>query len=484
MPFRRFFILAVFFASVAAGGVARAALKDDVDSALADRFAQKCTTGIRIIRLGESADASTVVYEHNSDTPLTPASNLKLVTTAAALDGLGADFKFQTALALKGDEVAIVGDGDPSMGDAEMLKKVNWTTTSVFQSWAGVLQKRGLTKVARVRVDDSVFDDEFFHPNWPLDQEHKRYEAQVAGLNLNANCLDFYLKTQGPGQVVAYTTDPQTDYASVTNRCTLGSENAVWLSRTRGGNDVILRGQTRGDTGPIPVTIDDPPLFAGTVLAESLDRAGLAVADHKPARDRTIRGSLVKPDASAGWTVVAVHETPIELVIARANKDSMNLFAEALCKRLGFAKTKEPGSWKNGTAAVGAFLRSLDVPAEAFKLDDGCGLSKENKISPAAIATVLQHEYFSENRDLYLRTLSVAGQDGTLDNRFPGSSLQGRVFGKSGYVDGVSTLSGFIKRADGSLYIFSIMMNDVPRGANGQAKAVQERVVKAIDDNG
>jgi D-alanyl-D-alanine carboxypeptidase/D-alanyl-D-alanine-endopeptidase (penicillin-binding protein 4) len=235
---------------------------------------------------------------------------------------------------------------------------------------------------------------------------------------------------------------------------------------------------------PISVTVHDPPMLAGTVLAETLSRAGIEI-DGATQRDRTIRQQMTDAvtnppnDSAQKWTPVAIHETPIGTVLARANKDSMNLYADAICKRIGATATATTGSWENGNAAIAAFLQGIGIKSDEFTLDDGCGLSKENYISPNAIARVLAHAFAGPNREAFLNSLSVAGSDGTLDKRFRDSDLRGRVFGKSGYVSGVSSLSGYVKAKDGNWYAFAILLNGVSDIA--ACKQIQERIVKAID---
>lgn len=457
--------------------VARADMKDSIDAVLADPYLKRVEAGVKIVRLGESPEKSVTLYERGATTPLIPASNLKLITTAAALDGLGADFHFRTLLVQSGTKLAIVGDGDPTLGDAEMLKKVGWQSTTTFKTWGEALAARGLKQVDSLVYDDSILDGTFVHPNWPADQLHKRYVAGVAGLNFNANCLDFYLKPNARGATVSYETDPPTEYAKVENNCTYTDRNAVWLSRAATSRSIELRGQTNGANGePISVTIDEPPLFTATVLQETFAKAGVAIAG-SPTRD-AVRSKLGE------WVTLAIHETPIEQVIARANKDSMNVYAEALCKRLGAAKSPtEPGSWKTGTTAVGAFLQSVGVPAGEFSLDDGCGLSRKNTISPNAIVHVLMHEHFAARREAFIASLSVAGTDGTLKDRFDTiPAFHQRVIGKSGFIDGVSSLSGFLKSKDGqTTYAFSILFNGIGKGTNSNAKRLQERIVAAIE---
>jgi D-alanyl-D-alanine carboxypeptidase/D-alanyl-D-alanine-endopeptidase (penicillin-binding protein 4) len=182
------------------------------------------------------------------------------------------------------------------------------------------------------------------------------------------------------------------------------------------------------------------------------------------------------------WTLLAVHETPLSSVIDRANKDSMNLYAECLCKRLGFARYGQ-GTWKTGTTAVADFLRLLKIPSSQYALDDGCGLSKSNAISAHLMVTVLMHDYFGPNSDVWIGSLAVAGQDGTLAERFHGSDLRGRVIAKTGFVNGVSCLSGYLRAKDDNWYCFSILFNGIPDGSNSGAKILQERIVRAIDQH-
>jgi D-alanyl-D-alanine carboxypeptidase/D-alanyl-D-alanine-endopeptidase (penicillin-binding protein 4) len=339
-------------------------------------------------------------------------------------------------------------------------------------------------------VDDSVFDQQFLHPHWPADQVHKRYVAEVGGLSLNVNCVDFQVQATSPGLRVRYTMDPNTGYVAVRNTCVGGNENKIWLSREPGGNDIILRGEAKGSTQvPVSVTVHDPPMFAGTVFAETLSLKGVqrggVVKRQQGFRQRRERDG----DEKAGWEVIGVHETPLTTVLGRANKDSMNLYAESLCKRLGReagakSGTKESGSWASGTAAVADFLRHIGIDEKEFTLDDGCGLSRHDAISPHALTRVLTHEYHAKAKGAYMNSLSVAGVDGTLEDRFRTSDmrdLRGRVVGKSGFINGVRTLSGFLKGKDGRYYAFSILMNHIPDDPT--VKVLQEKIVRAVDNH-
>jgi D-alanyl-D-alanine carboxypeptidase/D-alanyl-D-alanine-endopeptidase (penicillin-binding protein 4) len=249
-----------------------------------------------------------------------------------------------------------------------------------------------------------------------------------------------------------------------------------------GTNTVELKGQANtSNVVAVSVSIHDPAMYAATVFAEVLQRNGIEVTG-SPQRDRTIRATLDakgSPTTQPALNVLAIHETPIAAVLHRANKDSMNVYAEAMCKRLGAEVSGQSGSWENGTAAMAAFVKSCGVSDNEFSFDDGCGLSKQNGISANAIAHVLAHDFAGRNRDVFLESLSIAGVDGTLDNRFKDSDLRGRVMGKSGFINGVSALSGFVHAKDDRWYAFSVLMNGV--GDVATCKQLQERIVKAID---
>ncbi len=462
--------------------VARADLTAGVDAVLRDDLIAKASVGIKIVRLGKSADDSPVLYQHNPAAPLVPASNLKLITTSAALEKLGADFSFHTILLRHSDDLIVIGDGDPSLGDAEMLKKVGWDVDTVFKTWAQELVKRNVKSVHQVIVDDSVFDELTIHPHWPADQLLSHYEPEVAGLNLNTNCLDVYVRPNGPGQPVVYWTNPATSLVTMKSICIGGNDNSVWLSRPAGSNDITIHGiADHANDVPVQITIHDPSLYAGSVLADTLKSASVAFTG-TVTRDRTMRAAYIAAARAhdKSWEVIGVHETPLPRAIARCNKDSMNLYAECICKRLGFA-TSSTGSWQTGTAAVGAYLHDLGISKAEYTLDDGCGLSKENAISPNLIATVLIHDYFGKNTKEWMASLSVDGEDGTLAKRFHGSTLRGRVVAKTGFVNGVSCLSGYVHARDDNWYCFSIMFNGIAKGSNSHAKQLQEDIIKAID---
>jgi len=478
---RPFYAAAVLWLAMIAPALA-GDINEDIRAVLADKLLAKTSVGIRIVRLAETSGAVKVVYEHNPTLPLIPASNLKVITTSAALDTLGPEFKFRTLLVMKGEDLAVIGDGDPTLGDAELLKKVGWDTLTVFNAWAARLKEKNVAAARNLLVDDSVFEQLFQNPNWPPKQDDRRYMAGVAGLNLNANCVDVTVNSNGFGQLVSYSLNPPTKYVTIKNTCIHGNENSIVLSRVQGTNNIILGGESRGSTqAPVSVNVEDPSMFAGTVLMETLASSGITFSG-TVIRDRTIRTQINGKDKE-GWTVVAVHETPLPVALGRANKDSMNLYAESMGKRLAAEVNHSTGDWKSATAAMGAFMKRAGVADNQYNFDDCCGLSKQNNITTDAMTRVLVYDFFSRNRQTFFSSLAIAGVDGTLDDRFRGSDLRGRVFAKSGFVEGVSALSGYFKAKDDNWYAFSILMNGIPAKSNSAYKQLQEKIITAVDSN-
>jgi D-alanyl-D-alanine carboxypeptidase/D-alanyl-D-alanine-endopeptidase (penicillin-binding protein 4) len=485
MSTTRIACLAAFVSAAAAAWAppaARAAtdLSAEVDAALREPALARAAIGVQVVRLGPTPgtlSAPAVVYRHDAGLPLTPASNLKLLTTSAALDRLGPGFEFRTQLVAHDGDLILVGDGDPAFGDAELVTRWGGDVDTVFRQWAAQLAKLGVSHVRNVAVDDTVFDDsEMFHPRWPADQRLQRYEAEVAGMDLNANCLDVFVRPTSPGRPVVVQANPRTAYATLTDDCLTG-RGAWGMTRAVEDNAVTVKGRADvANTVPQSVTIHDPPLYAATVLAEAVSAAGVRVTGDVR-RDATARAAVAQGDPS--YRLLAVNVTPLPVVMARANKDSMNLYAECLCKRLGASATGGGGgSWVTGTAVVASFLRKVGVPIDQFHLDDGCGLSKANAVTAAAVTQVLAYDFAGPHARIFMDTLAVAGADGTLEGRFAKSTLKGRVLAKTGTVNGVSCLSGYLHARDGQWYAFSILMNHLAGGG----KPVQERIVRAIDD--
>jgi D-alanyl-D-alanine carboxypeptidase/D-alanyl-D-alanine-endopeptidase (penicillin-binding protein 4) len=408
------------------------------------------------------------LFSHDATLPLGPASNCKLLTTSAAFEKYGPAATFKTFLYQVGPDLLLVGGGDPGLGDAKICAAAGTTPTAAFEQWAATLKKAGITQYRDLIVDDRIFDSQWTHPNWPADQTLDWYAAPIAGLNFNANCLDWTPKLTPQG--VALELMPPTSYVSITIKATKGPATKVSLLRPANSNKFELRGTvaSSGST-PYSVPIYDPGLWTGTILADTLAHAGISASGH-----------IRRPQADERFpqgTLLATHETPLLAVLERANTNSLNMMAECLCKRLGYDATGKPGSWANGTAAVEAYAASLGVRPEWVSLDDGSGLSNKNKVAARAFTTVLAHVAARPDGNQFLATLAVPGDDGTLIRRFKGLSVAPHVQAKTGHITGVSALSGYILLPT-RRFAFSILVNKY----QGNVNPLQDQICQALYD--
>ena len=176
-------------------------------------------------------------------------------------------------------------------------------------------------------------------------------------------------------------------------------------------------------------------------------------------RERVGPQRLLQP----GVAIVAEHVTPLPAILSRIGKNSQNLFAECLLKRLGheraLRKGRSPavGSWETGREAVLEFCADAGIDVAGMVVSDGSGLSRDNRATARQFAAVLAHTYRHEHRDVFIGALSTAGEDGSLSRRM--GDVAGRVLAKTGYMHGVRTLSGYVQTDAGRRLCFSVMFN-------------------------
>lgn len=433
-----------------------------------------------------------VLVAIDADEPMIPASNMKLITTAAALDVLGPEFVFRTELGIiepapanpaGGATLVVKGDGDPAFGDPELLREHGLSVDDLLDQWAQAVVKTGRTHVDRLLIDDRVFDRTFTHPDWPANQLIKSYCAQVAGLNFHDNCIDV-LMTPARRQGLAPTIElfPPAPFLETVNEATTGKTDIYGVIRAPGTNRFVFHGSIRNKPyGPFQATVHDPALFFGNVFAERLRQRGVTVASvERPADDQL----LPTPRA------LHVVQTTLPLVLTRTNRDSQNMFAEALIKRMGRAVTGASGSWENGAAAVRLALRDrLGPRSSVVSIADGSGMSRDNRVTARVLVELLaslHNDADATKAAIYRKSLAHGGVSGTLDDRL--QELAGQVYGKSGYLSGVSALSGYLVLPAGPeggqprTIAFSFLFNGFePPVYNLHMKALQDKLVGAIE---
>jgi len=419
-----------------------------------------------------SVETGEAVYERNPHLALLPASNMKIVTSAAALEYLGRDFAFVTRVGLCGDALAIRGSGDPLLGDKETDARNGRRFQPFIGEIAARLQELGIASVSDIFIDTSIFDNQRVHPSWPLNQLHQKYACEVSGLNFNGNCVEISAANRNGKAVLAL--DPPTDYVKLINALTIWRSRRSWFSVHRTGvpGELLIKGNCRTQAGPYSVAVENPALFFGRLLRNTLIEAGVGVG-----------GEVLESPAPEGceFRPLAEYTTSIGDCLQRTNKDSLGLAAEAMFKRLGAQSDPDgkQGSWEGGRRVLSGYLRGLGVDEREFVIADGSGLSRDNRLSANALTRVLMHLAAGADWELYENSLAVGGLDGTIENHFWERKYRGRVLAKSGYIQAVRALSGVI-RTDGGDYIFSILANKAGSGA----RTAIDSAVKAVIDWG
>jgi D-alanyl-D-alanine carboxypeptidase/D-alanyl-D-alanine-endopeptidase (penicillin-binding protein 4) len=272
---------------------------------------------------------------------------------------------------------------------------------------------------------------------------------------------------------VAVFVEPPTSFLTIVNEVEPTSTGTSVLGSNRNltANKLTVFGRCKDRAGPIDVAIERPAAYFGFLLAERLAGAGI------DAKGQLIEKAL---GDDSDFVLLTEFSTKIEDCMARCNKRSLSLAAEALLKTVAANADSEGkgGSWQKGRQRIAEYLLALGIDESQFYLDDGCGLSRQNELTAYAITTVLSDIYRGRNWEFYRNTLAVGGVDGTIAKHFQDERYKGRIRGKTGYISGVRSLSG-VCHTDGGDYLFSILANN----AYSLPRATINKIAEAIIDS-
>jgi len=435
---RPWFVLAMLAVSLPAAG--QSVGERIVARAEALEKKTRCVVGVSVTEL--TGGKSVASYRAND--LFTPASNMKLVTSLVAMHKLGADFQFKTTVYLLDKDVVVAGGFDPLLGDPRVAADEKRSIYDDLDVWAGAVKRVSGGEINDVIVLTDGSPKTYRHADWPANQFGRWYSAPVAALNFNNNCIDVTFRADPAGPVPLLS--PESRYFTVNNRIKAGNE-AVWnLTFAAGDATVTITGTARASNSPQSTAVNDPPMLLARTLADRLARA-----------DVTIGGKL-RAAASADVPLdkarpVAQTSTPLSLVLHRANKQSQNMVAECMLLAAG------DGTWAGSAVLAGKTLADLGLTQRQFVVADGSGYSRHNRVTPAAMTTLLTKALSMKGSDAFLASLAVGGVDGTMSRRLAGEA-KGRVLAKTGYIAGVSCLSGYVLDADGKpVYAFSVLVN-------------------------
>ena len=453
-------------------------LEERLGSLVNGSVAQSSLTSIQIVEM----ESGRVVAERGSHYPLAPASNMKLFTTAAAIDMLKPSFEVTTNVLVRGDvdasgtlngDLKVVGRGDPTIGGRFHDGKA----TAVLEEWATDIKRAGIKTISgNLIFEYGYFDTEYIHPTWPVDQLVNWYEAPVSAFSMQEGCVEVRVLPSRAGQQCVVQLEPPTNYLRVENGCRTG-RGLPFITRERGTNTVIVRGgvPSRSGATEVFVTVENPIHYFAAVTNETFARSGLK-----------INGQIVLTphDTRPDWRPVSKHTTPLSIVIYVVNKKSQNHYAEQVLKIIG-AESKKNGSWESGTAAVKEWLTGkVGVPAQEFSPADGSGMSRDNRASAFAFVHLLRYMWKSPWREEFVSSLPYSGDpDSKFGNRLKQAPFARQVYAKTGYIAGVIGLSGYVHAQSGRVYAFSFLFNHYRVGVYAVYR-LQDEMLKEIIKNG
>ena len=389
-----------------------------------------------------SLENGETLFEHNSKKLMTPASNIKLFTSAASLHYLGREHVFETAILKSKNNIILVGGADPDLS----LKMID--------SLAGLVSKN-LKLIDTLFIDGGLFDDRYYGKGWMWDEGSEEYSAPINALVLNNNCIDFEYSPNEIGLPAKVNIYPKTKYITLENKSITVKDTVNfkklkidrnWAEKT---NDYIITGEILQWSGKDTVkkNIEKPNLFFGTVFKELLESHGI-----------TVNQLFIGNTKGTKDTILIHRSRPLYDQLEDMMHNSKNLTSELLIKYIGITDSTI-GNWENGIRKVKTYLHDeVKIDTSALRIVDGSGLSRYNLLSASQIVKLLAHIHGEENRDLYINTLPKANEK---NSRLEGRLLkaQDKIFAKTGSLSGVSCLSGYAFSSDHGPMAFSILVN-------------------------
>lgn len=433
-----------------------------------------------------SLDRQRVLYGHNGERWFTPASNAKLFTLAAALQKLGAQYRFHTVVeaaaapspagVISGD-IVLVGSGAPGLSGraypyqyrppppAGAALALPYDPMLAADELARQLVARGITRIEGAVIgDDRYFADDPYGRGWAADDEADGYGAKVAALTMNDNeRFAEIVPGRALGEPAQVRMLPAVGASPIQNHVITGRANAVTISGMPG--HLRLDGEVAlGSAGVIEgVPVDDPALYAAELLRQALIDDGVTVTGPAQARHRALgQPALTSAD---GFELANRASPPLWELLQTTAKVSDNQHAELVLRTLGKLQGS-PGA--DGEAAAGervvqAFLQQAGLGADDALLVDGSGLSRLDLVTPAGVVRLLRYMNAQPDAATWRSLLPVAGEDGTLAHRFRGTAAQGRIQAKTGSLTHVRCLSGYATTRAGEHLAFAILADNQGR---------------------
>ncbi len=429
------------------------------------------------------------LYGYQERKSMITASTMKALTTATAISILGPNFRFETSLAVDGNirngviegDLLIVGSGDPTLGSDRL--RTSDALGELMYNWAQILKQQGIIKITGSVVgDDSFFPTQITPGNWGWEDMGNYYGAGASALNIAENTyrLDFSSPSRTGALTTILRTDPEMPIYFV-NEVTAGPSGSGDNAYIFGASYTQIR-YVRGTIPPgrslfsIKGSIPDPALFCASELTASLKSCGMSVGElPTTARLRALAG---KPAPRRGQVLHTHYSTSLADIAQACNFNSINLYAEALAKRVA-VETARPGLSTEGAYAMRGYWNGKGVNTEGMSPKDGSGLSPNNTVTARQYCDILRLMMRDRHADAFWESLPVAGQSGAMKSKLRGTVAEGKVRAKSGYISGVRGYVGYAELPDGRVVAFAFIANHY-EGSTGAMGRRLEGLMEAL----
>lgn len=447
---------------------------------IADKLQSVLDGSMRNSRWGvkvEITETGQPLFALNADEGLIPASNRKLFTGALALDQLGPDYTYKTYLYKTGTvdangtlngNLVIVPSGDPTF--SKKLYKVSrpdW----VYKDWAEKVKASGIKYITGdLLVDCSAWDMNDITPQgWPNRMLNDSYAPQTSPLTINENITNIILTPGKDGQPANVSFAPPATGYPVENKTVSGKPGGPLAKRVV-NKHIEVRGGVSSKKTIWSLPIDRPTLYAAANFRHHLMDNDVPIQGSV----RIITASNTLPGPTAQNTIAMVQSPKLIEIIDYMMKRSDNHMAEQIYVSVSHARLGK-GSYSNSRRLEADLLRRAHVDPDGVHCYDGCGLSEANKVSASAVCRLLSFMQTHQFAKEYYECMAISGTDGTLRNRM--SSISGRVHAKTGTINQVKTLSGYIRLSEGKLLSFSFLVN---KNTGSSPSGTHDRLCRAL----
>ncbi|MEW5806823.1 MAG: D-alanyl-D-alanine carboxypeptidase/D-alanyl-D-alanine-endopeptidase [Acidobacteriota bacterium] len=424
------------------------ALRDKLAAIASSKCLVKANVGIKVVSL----DDGEVIFEKNAYEPLIPASNMKVLTSAAAFHYLKPEYTFKTVLyhdgqisgkTLKGN-LCVKGYGAP-----DLVGENVWIMMKEFC-------ESGIRRIEEDIIGDDTYFDSIPKPvSWPDNVDDNPYGAPVSALSCNYSSVRITIKPGQAGGKPIVTLFPFSDFFRIINNAkTNNGNNNLFIRRVfeEGANRILLSGSISYRSGEFSEyrSVDNPTLYTLSCIRETLRELGVEVTG-------TIKSG---PVPSKARQILVFKSKPLAQIVYDMNKNSNNFIAEMLLKTLGAEVIGQPGTTEKGCDVLRMFLRNSGIDTSRIAILDGSGLSRRNLLTADCLTHLLKSmdEKFGEGYE-FVSSLPIGGADGTLRRQLYNNGVARRVRGKTGYISGVKSLSGYVENLSGERFAFAFIVN-------------------------